>query len=224
MKSRTVTFVTANFGRGVSEKRFKNNVDRVISKAPGKHVFFSFQEIDEDDPVREHPYVREVLEETHQFVGFASSVPIAVPKTFVAKIRRISKTSNGVPRLTPHRYLVEAVVHPKDLPDCVFRICNTHFPRNIPPLKNARSQATVATRRRIVLSDTATILNLDFNSENQPHFSGKEVRLTDRSIDQILFYPDPKVKLSVMDNGVIPMTIDGHDARWAKARITWKEK
>lgn len=187
-------------------------------------MFFSFQEIDEDEQVREHPYIREVLEDTHRFVGFASSIPIAVPKTFVAKSRRISKISNGVPRLTPQRYLVEAVVHPNDLPDCLFRICNTHFPRNIWPLGNTRIQAFAATQRRIALSDTATVLNLDFNSESQPRFTGKEVRLTDRSIDQILFYPNPGIKLSVMGNGVIPMTIDGHNARWAKARITWKEK
>lgn len=218
--SRTVAIVTANFGRGVSVDEFRANVDRVAERVPGKHIFYGFQEIDEADGPNELGYLREVFGDTHRFIGTKTRVPILVPKTFDINRRIVKHASEGVPGLSPQRQIVQGIVHPVGEPDAKVMPTNTHFGRNIPRLAVPRDAAEEVLRRRLS-TPYAGWLTADLNSRNFPRLAPGEKRFADKHLDYIRGYPRQGVSMRRLNLGTINLTIDGHDAHWARVRITW---
>lgn len=225
--SRTVTILTANFGRGVPASKFEANLDRVIEKTPGVHRFFQFQEIDEANPgVQELRMIKQKLKGTHKLVGSKTHVPIAVPKTFEVLGRSVTVAAEGVDRLSPRRHVVQANVCPVGHKDCKVVATNTHFPRDAQELEDARKESDAVLRTRVGKPGKRTKpnpvwLTADLNSQRYDKLAPNEKRLVTARLDYIRAYPAGGVTMQLVKTGSIDLTIDGHNAHWAKVLITW---
>ena len=225
--SRTVTILTANFGRGVPASEFEANLDRVIEKTPGVHRFFQFQEIDEANPgVEELRLIKKKFRGTHKLVGTKTHVPIAVPKTFDVLGRSVVVAAEGVDNLSPRRHVVQANVCVKGKRDCRAVATNTHFPRDAKALLEARRDSDAMLRTRLAKPGRRTNpisvwLTGDLNSQNYDKLAPNEKRLVTARLDYIRAYPAGGVTMKLVKTGSIDLTIDGHNAHWAKVLITW---
>ena len=224
--SRTVTILTGNLGRGVSSNRFEENLDLVIKKTPGAHRFFQFQEIDEADEPEEFKMIKAKLGDTHTFVGGKTNVPIAVPRSFKVFSRSATVASEGVDGLSPRRHVVQAVVHPDDHPDCKIVATNTHFARDASSLARPRREADIVLRQRLKSArerktPLAAWLTADLNSRNYKKLGPDEMRLVTARLDYIRAYPAGDVKMKLLKTGAIDLSIDGHNAHWARVLVTW---
>lgn len=224
MTTRTITVATVNLGRGVRDAEFRRNADNVFNKVPGPHRFFGFQEVDEADKPEEFLYLKRLFRKTHRFVGSNTAVPIAVPRTFEVKRRIVTFASAGVAEFSPHRQLVQAVVHPKGKPDDILVDNNIHLGRNVPQLKEARGEATEKIQTRLkhwAEKDFAAVLTGDLNARNFKKLGDNEKRFVSADLDYVRGYPAGGVKMELLKTGTVDLTIDGHDAEWARIRITW---
>ena len=218
--TRTVTIVTANLGRGVPTREFKANVDRIKNQTPGRHRFFGFQEIDEADVPEELDYLRKIFGNTHRFVGVNTRVPILVPHSFKISRRIITPASDGVKGLSPQRHVVQALVHPEEHRAAKLLATNTHFGRNIAPLAASRESAEHVLRARLRTKHAGWMTG-DLNSSHYPRLAPREIRFVSKRLDYIRGYERKGVSMKLLDSGTINLTIDGHDAHWARVRITW---
>lgn len=218
--TKTVTIVTANLGRGVPPSRFEENLDRLIKQTPGVHRFFQFQEIDEADDAEEMKMIRAKLHETHHFVGVKTHVPIAIPRTFKVDRRIINVASEGVDHLSPRRHVVQAVVHPKGHPTAKIVPTNTHFARDADALDKVRADADRVLRKRLDIALPAWMTG-DLNSQFYKKLNEDELKLVEVRLDYIRGYPRAGVRMQCLKAGHIDLTIDGHNAHWARVKITW---
>lgn len=224
--TRTITIVTANLGRGVSSDRFEDNLERVIKQVPGTHRFFGFQEVDEADDPEEMKLIRAKLGDTHTFAGVKTHVPIAVPRSFKVKHRSATVASEGVDGLSPRRHVVEAVVHPDGKPDCKIVATNTHFARDAGSLALVRREADVVLRQRLAKlrhkdEPLAAWLTADLNSRRYKKLAGNEQELVTARLDYIRGYPTNDVTMKLLKTGSVDLSIDGHNAHWARVLVTW---
>lgn len=225
--SRTVTILTANFGRGAPADRFEANLDRVLDETPGQHRFFQFQEIDEANPgVHELRMIKQKLKGTHKLVGSKTRVPIAVPNTFTVLGRSVVVAAEGVDNLSPRRHVVQANVCPDGLKNCRVVATNTHFPRDDEKLLAARRSSDETLKLRVAKPGRRTKplsvwLTGDLNSQHYEKLAPNEQRLVTARLDYIRAYPAGGVKMKTLKTGSIDLTIDGHNAHWAKVLITW---
>jgi hypothetical protein len=220
MLQRKVTILTANLGRGVDAAEFRDNVDKIIKETPGNNRFFQFQEIDEADTPEEMRYLKKKLSETHRFAGLQTHVPIAVPRTFKVQNRSVVVATEGVDHLSPRRHVVQAYVSPMEHPDEIVCASNTHLPRDAPALSHARTKADEVLRERLN-QGAAGWLTADLNSPRYPKLSKNEIRLVDARLDVIRAYERSGVIIERLNTGSIDLTIDGHNAHWARVLITW---
>jgi hypothetical protein len=218
--SRNVTVVTANLGRGATIAQFKANVDRILEQAPGKSVFIGWQEIDEDDKPREMPYIRKMVKDTHRLVGGNTKVPIAVPRTFEIKKSFVEKASDGVKQLQPDRFVVRALVHPKDHPDRLVNHTNVHFGRNVPELQKSRREMHDYLEKDIRQS-RAGWLTADLNAHNYQMLGRPEKRLVVAGLDVIRGYESDTVSFRQFNRGTIRLDGDGHNAHWTRMQVIW---
>ena len=226
MTTRTITISTSNLGRGASVDKFEENLDRLIKQTPGTHRFFGFQEIDEADTPEEMKILKAKLGETHTFAGLQTHVPIAIPRTFKVKHRAVTVASEGVDGLSPRRHVVEAVVHPDGKPSCKIAATNTHFARDATPLARVRSEADVVLRQRLANLrhkdvPVAAWLTADLNSRRYKKLAGNEEELVTARLDYIRAYPTNDVTMKLLKTGTVDLTIDGHNAHWARVLVTW---
>jgi hypothetical protein len=222
MLQRKVNIVTANLGRGVNFAEFRDNVDKIIKETPGTNRFFQFQEIGEADfeGDRELDYLKKKLSDTHRFAGLQTHVPIAIPRTFKVSNRAVTVATEGVDHLSPRRHVVQAYVSPMGHPDEIVCASNTHFPRDAPALSHARTQSDEVLRERLD-QGAAGWLTADLNSQRYPKLSKNEIRLVDARLDVIRAYERNGVSIERLNTGSIDLTIDGHNAHWARVLITW---
>ncbi len=219
--TRTVVVATGNLGRNVTINEFERNLDRMIARVPGKNRFFQFQEIDEADTPEEMRMIRAKLGDTHRFAGVKTHVPIAVPKTFKVSSRLNRVASEGVAGLSPTRHVVQAVVWPDGHPDCKVIANNTHLARSAPRLYQARIDHDQVLREALAVP-TASWLTGDLNSTDYPQLSRNEQEWVEARLDYIRGYERAGVKFELLQTGSINLTIDGHNAHWAKVQITWR--
>ena len=219
--TRTVTVLGGNFGRGVSADRFEENLDRVIKETPGSHRFFQFQEINEANPgVDELKMIKAKLGKTHRFVGTKTHVPIAIPRSFKVDRRIVNVASEGVDRLSPRRHVVQAIVHPDGHPTAKVVPTNTHFARDAKALRKVRGDADAMLRKRLDI-DLSAWLTADLNSQFYSTLGKDELKLISARLDYLRAYPRAGVRMQCMRTGTINLTIDGHNAHWARIKITW---
>lgn len=219
--TRSVTFVTANLGRGATRGEFRDNVKRMKDHIEGRHIFYGFQEIDEDDVPEEMKHLQHVFGDTHRFVGTKTREPILIPRTFRIKKRVIEKGSDGVKGLQPDRYTVQAIVTPATLEtDRLLGFANSHFGREIPELEDER-KIDFNNLRRTIDTGISTVVTGDFNSENYPPLDPKEKRFVTAHLDYIRGVQREGSHLRLINRGSVRLTGDNHNAQWANVQITW---
>lgn len=226
MTTRTITTETVNLGRGGRPGEFSENLARIRLRTPGQHRFYGFQEIDEADEPDEHKALKLTLgAQGYTFAGWKTHVPIAVPPGFKIKRRIVKVASEGVDHLSPRRHVVTAVVHPDDHPDCLLAFTNTHFARDAEALARVRSEADEVLRNRIRANNKAGLsgfLTADLNSRRYRSLGAHETKIIGHRLDYVRSYePEDGASIEVLDTGVVDLTIDGHNAHWAKAKVTW---
>lgn len=217
---RHITVVDANLGRGATIPEFKDNVQRLATRVPGKNIFYGLQEVDEDDKPEEFDYIKDVFGNTHTIVGGNTHVPILVPKSFSVAKRDVEKKSDGVKKLQPDRYISRALVYPRGHPKRKVNAINTHFGRDIAALKSSRDEMRVALSKEIRLSQ-AGWLTADLNEHNAPAFANPEKRAVTAGIDYIRLYESEKVSFRILNRGTIRLTGDGHNGHWVQLHAIW---
>lgn len=218
---RRITVVTANHGRGATQKQFRDNVRRLHDRFDLSRTFFGKQEIDEDDVPEEMDFLRHVFKDTHRFVGVNTHVPILIPKTFDVSKVEIDKASDGVKGLQPDRHVVDVVVFPAGLKTKrKLRLLNTHIGRNIPELQEERRQSMACLREHYD-NDLPTIATMDANTENLGPILLGERRLVSARVDYIRGIERRDVQLRIIRRGSVNLVGDGHNAEFADLQITW---
>lgn len=224
MTTRTIVVTTANLGRGVSIDEFKENVDRLNKKVPGTHRFFGFQEVDEADKPEEMAYIRNVFAKTHRFVGSKTAVPLAIPRTFQVARGTVTFASTGVAEFSPHREMVQAIVYPEGKPADKVVATGIHLGRNVKELQDARAQATAVIEKRLAYYQAKGLpawLTADLNAKRFKKLGDKEQRWVSAGLDHVRGYPAGGVQFELLQTGTVDLTIDGHNAEWAKVKVTW---
>ena len=218
-----LTVLTANLGRGVSERELTANV-----KALGhRWAVKGFQEIDEDDGPEEHAVLARELEPG--WAAFDTRVPINVPPPWRIVRVRITKACEGLAHFTPPRVITQALIERLGGPWAPrLVIVNTHFPRRALRTATRRRQCRSALREVIAywhargytvvwMADTNTVQMRPMHELEQP--------IVDAGLDHIRVVPHPDgVQVGVLRNGLVDLTIDGHDAHLAQLRLTQPEE
>jgi hypothetical protein len=255
-RSVTVTVVTANIGRGVSTEVAHANIRRIARSVPG--AFVGFQEIDEADapdegaliplrftPVGEAPQpgMQDVFtsegQPTYTFAGTSGpgwkrATPVAVPSTWKIVRRSVTKASDGLAKVTPHRVIVTVRCRPAgdpDFPPVVF--LNGHYPlARTTKAKRVWDECQASwVERAADLHEHADggftmITTRDTNRHGRmPRIHPRERQLLPPDIDRISIIPaEPSsphlVTARVLDRTVVNLTIDGHDAHGVVLRLT----
>lgn len=212
--------VTANLGRGVDTGEFLRNV-RAIDSETGAGTIIGFQEIDEDDAPDEHAGLRTILGRAFGFVGFDTRVPIAYGPRWAVRRDRTIRASRGLARLSPARVITEAVLVHDDGAEIV--VLNVHFPRRDVRLLSRWRSVETKLRRRIRHHHRRgrTVVPLgDFNRARLGALHPAERVLAHDDLDWIRVVEHPAgARLRRVDTGTVDLTIDGHDALWARVDL-----
>lgn len=212
------TVVQANLGRGVGKAEFVANVRRLPRDAV-KHI----NEADGADRVNEHEVLAREL--PPGWAAFDTQVPINIPAPWRTVRTRVTIACKGLEKLTPHRPIVQAVAELDDeTPPIVF--VNTHFPRRHPLLVTRRRQCRRVLREVVALwheRGFTVVWAGDTNTLKMPLVHPLEQRVVSDRLDHlgVVVHPDG-AQLEVVASGVIDLTIDGHNAPWARLRVTRK--
>lgn len=209
--------VTANLGRGVSDPKFRANVNKIKAACPTAVV--AFQELDEADTPDEHTIVGNVFH-AHARAAWRRNNPILVPPGWRLTATHVIKACEGLEHVTPARFLVEAVIARDGR---LVSVMNLHWPRNVPEAAERRQACTETLRAAIKkrASQGRTVFWVgDTNTHGAfPKLHGREVRVVDDGIDRI-GYVEGLTGVDVVGTGSVDLTIDGHDAQWARFKMT----
>ncbi|MBB3041036.1 endonuclease/exonuclease/phosphatase family protein [Nocardioides soli] len=212
--------VTANLGRGADTAEFLRNV-RAIDAEAGSGAVIGFQEIDEDDRPDEHGALRHVLGRAFSFTNWHTRVPIGYGRRWKRKRSQAISASAGLFRLSPARVISEAVlVHDRGLELVVL---NVHFPRNDPRLLSRWRSVDAKLRKRIAHwhARGRTVVWLgDANRGRLGPMHPLEQTLAHDGLDWIRVIKHPAgAQVRRTDTGTVDLTIDGHDALWARVDL-----
>lgn len=213
--------VTANLGRGVSPAKFRANLRRVHRRF--RSAVIGLQEIDEADLPNEHRITRQVLGKRYRFAGWNTSVPIAFTRQWRRKRTRVSKACNGLAKFSPRRWIVAQVIKRKGrpgLPPIV--VLNTHWPINRPQTQALRADCQKALNEEVEYwydKGYSIVVLGDFNGwPSRTH--ARERRVVSAGLDHIRVIEHPEgAQIKVVRTGKIRLTIDPHNAHWAKLRL-----
>jgi len=215
-----VLLITANLGRGVTRGTFLRNV-RAIDDEAGRGTIIGFQEIDEDDTPPEHRGLRRVLGDDFTFAGWDTREPIALGDRWNKRQEDVTRGATGLARLSPARTITEAVVVHES--GAELAALNLHYPRNIPALASRWQVLRAAHRDRVAHHYAAGRTVVWFADVNRVRFAPlmqRERTLAHRGLDWIRCVEHPNgVQLRVVETGSIDLTIDGHDAQWARVAL-----
>ncbi|HEY3555941.1 MAG TPA: hypothetical protein VGL05_00670 [Kribbella sp.] len=225
--------VTANIGRkhlGAREAAIK----AVRGGDPGHRPFVGWQEIGEGDSgeaamIAKHfgsAYGNAFLRDEKSF-----RVPISVPAPWKIVNRKRTFVHGGIKHVTPPRYLNEVVVEHSQHAGLRFVLIDTHYiagaynGNNNPNLRDEWNLHHKLHRERVLAhhaNGQLVIWTADTNNPNYDRATGQksEHKVFSKGIDRINWLPgNGNVKLELLNTKVIPMHVDGHDARMAIFRI-----
>lgn len=215
--------LTANFGRGVSAAEFRANVLRVL--AADDRAVLCVQELDETDKPNEHAILAAAIDGKDHRIGWATYEPIVVPWALKVRDWRVTFACKGLAGYTPNRHIVEALVsdpaHPEVPPVAVL---NQHPPINRKATASRRRQQRRIHKRRIRywLRRGHTVVSVgDLNDPAYPRMHRREQTAVHAGLDYIRYVTAKKgAQVEVKATGTVPMTIDAHNAHWARLRLT----
>lgn len=212
--------VTANLGRHVDVDEFLDNV-RAIDQEAGRGTVIGFQEIDENDTPNEHAGLRRILGVMFAFAGFLTRVPIAFGDRWSKGRENVIKAARGLARLSPARVITEAELEHDNGATVVF--LSVHFPRNDPRLLTRWFSVEAAMKRRIRYwhARGRTVVWMgDANRVRIAQLHPAERTLAHHGLDwiRVIEHPDG-AQVERLEDGLINLTIDGHDALWVLVAI-----
>lgn len=210
-------FVTANLGRHVDTAEFLRNV-RAIDDEAGRGTVIGFQEIDEADAPNEHAGLRKVLGDDFGFAGWSTREPIVFGNRWTKRREEIVKAAKGLVRLSPARSITECVLEHANGQRLVF--LDVHYPRNDPRLVTRWGDVRRKHRERVNYWVARGYTVVWFSDVNRVRFAPlhrDERTLTRHGLDWIRCVEAPGgTQIEVTETGSIDLTIDGHDAQWAR--------
>lgn len=219
-------FITANLGRHVDVAEFLANV-RAIDEEAGRGAVIGFQEIDENDTPNEHAGLRAILGAFFAFAGWATRVPIAFGERWSKRREDVVRAARGLARLSPVRMITEVLLEHDSGAQLV--VLDVHFPRKDPRLFSRWRSVRAKLRRRIRYWHQLGFTVVWMGDANRVHLEPMhpdERVLAHHGLDGIRCVEHPGgVQLRVVETGSIDLTIDGHDAQWARVELhTPKER
>ncbi|KAB8159543.1 hypothetical protein FH609_028560 [Streptomyces sp. 3MP-14] len=234
--------VTANVGRanlGQRERAIRDVRDAVTIDGARTTPLVGWQEIGEGDgDGREPGWI-----ERHFAAGYrnlylrhsvAERVPISVPPAYRVLQQRVTRVHGGKAGVSPHRVITEAVLERVDTPGLRFVLANTHY---VAGAWNGREDPHEGWRddmwgrhfrahRDDVLGHWRSlgypvIWTGDVNRTPMPLLlPNHEKRAFGGGIDQIGWVPGTNgTQLRLRWTKVVPMHVDGHDARVAVLQV-----
>ncbi|GAW54758.1 hypothetical protein [Nocardioides sp. PD653] len=219
-----VLLVTANLGRHVNTAEFLRNV-RAIDDEAGRGTVIGFQEIDEADTPNEHHGLRRVLN-GFTWAGWDTREPIAFGDRWKIEHDEVVKAAAGLKigrvGLSPARTITDTVATHASGAELAF--LDVHYPRNDPRLLSRWRDVRRAHVDRIDYHQAqgcSAVWFSDVNRRSFPLLHPAERTLAHHGLDWIRFVPHPDgAQLRVEDTGSIDLTIDGHEAQWARVSLT----
>lgn len=214
MAGERVALASANLGRGVGAKKFRQTIRGLVNQMEGnaEHWVIGLQEIDEADAPEERKILQEMFPDAN-WVGRNTKVPIMTSPGVKVLHRKVTRASPGLPKMSPARVVTEGIF---EVGGVRFGMVNTHFPRWT---KRLRSRwwmvwAVVKARVRWLMRSGDVFLTMDANRRNLRRVNRRERRLIAVRLDYISRFKRAKDrwKWSVVWREVFSMKIDGHDA------------
>ena len=221
--------VGANVGRGVSAAVAKRNIVK-IRRAFSTDPAALWQEINEANPgVNEIRFIKTVFGPRYVHRADHLREPISVPRTeFEVGRTEITQIMDGVAKerpgpASPNRFVVTQFVTPKGCGQEI-ALVNTHF-ANFPPGSGKWNECLNGLKdvlARIHEVGITAVWEGDTNAEGRmPKVHPKERRIISTRDDYMGIIPG-RTRVVVQGKGRVNMTIDGHDAIWA--RLQFKDR
>lgn len=235
--------ITANIGRknvGQRERAIRDVRHAVTIDGKLTRPLVGWQEIGEGDgsdnqePRWINQYFGSAYRNIFEQEGRARRVPMSIPKAYDIVDRRVTFVHGGKAGVSPHRVITEAVLARADDPRARFVFANTHY---VAGAFNGTQDPHEAWRddmwRRHFRKHRDEVLGYwrargfpviwtgDVNRTPMPLLlPNYEKRAFARGIDQIGWVPGTNgTQLRLRWTKVVPMHVDGHDARVAVMQI-----
>ncbi|MEO3768092.1 hypothetical protein [Streptomyces sp. B8F3] len=235
--------VTANIGRtnmGQRERAIRDVRHAVTIDGQLARPLVGWQEIGEGDgsdnqePRWINQYFGTAYRNVFEYDSSAHRVPMSIPKAYDIVDRRVTFVHGGKAGVSPHRVITEAVLARADDPRSRFVFANTHY---VAGAFNGTQDPHEAWRddmwRRHFRKHRDEVLGHwrarsfpviwtgDVNRSPMPLLlPAHEKRAFGRGIDQIGWAPGTNgTQLRLRWTKVVPMHVDGHDARVAVMQI-----
>jgi hypothetical protein len=225
--------VTANIGRKHLGAR-DAAIRAVRNGDPGHRPLVGWQEISEGDSgepamITRHfgpNYRNAFLRDPRAF-----RVPISVPRHWKILASKRTFVHGGIAHVTPERWINEVLLEHVNHPGLKFALINSHYIANAyngdrrPNLRDEWQLHKKRHRERVMAHHNnghLVIWTADTNNPNYDRATGQasEHKVFGNGIDRINWLPgDGRVRLDLVRTKVIPMSVDGHDARMAVFRI-----
>ncbi|NIK55119.1 hypothetical protein [Kribbella shirazensis] len=225
--------ITANIGRkrlGAREAAIR----AVRNGDPGHRPLVGWQEISEGDSgepamISRHfgpNYRNAFLRDPGSF-----RVPISVPRQWKILASKRTFVHGGIAHVTPPRWINEVMLEHVNHPGLKFALINSHYIANAyngdrkPHLRDEWDRHKKLHRERVLAHHAKghlVIWTADTNNPNYDRATGQdsERKVFANGIDRINWLPgDGKVRLDLLGKKIIPLNVDGHDARLALFRI-----
>ncbi|MEO3755963.1 hypothetical protein [Streptomyces sp. B6B3] len=234
--------VTANIGRenlGQRERAIRDVRHGVTIGGQTAQPLVGWQEIGEgDDDGQEPRWINEHFgsnfRNVYEYDDSAHRVPMSIPRAYDIVDRRVTVVHGGMAGVSPHRVITQAVLARADDPQLRFVFANTHYVAGAwngqtdphEDWRKDRWQEHFRSHRDDVLGHWRSrgypvIWTGDVNRSPMPLLlPNHEKRAFANGIDQIGWVPGSNgTELRLRDTRVVPMHVDGHDARVAVLQV-----
>lgn len=234
--------ITANIGRkhlGQRERAIRDVRHAVTIDGRLTKPLVGWQEIGEGDGDNKEPrwinqYFGDRYRNIFEYDDRAHRVPMSIPRAYDIVDRRVTFVHGGKAGVSPHRVITEAVLARADDPKLRFVFANTHY---VAGAWNGEADRYEAWRddmwRRHFRKHRDDVLGYwrsrgfpviwtgDVNRNPMPLLlPNHEKRAFGRGIDQIGWVPGSNgTQIRLRWTKVVPMDVDGHDARVAVLQV-----